>query len=122
MSDENNLTHHNKLDNKTLTLVTTALVAASNLLPNDVWKKVCAASSPCATVTLGWIFQKIKNATYLAIEQWRAKKVYNGIIGDLRNKLEVCRNTKERAKINKELEKYEQDLNDLKIKNIKTFV
>jgi hypothetical protein len=87
-----------------------------------VWKKICAASSPCATIALGWIFGKIKTVIYLWIEQRRAIKVYTGIIFDLNKKLSACKNVKERAKISKELAKYEQDLNDLKIKNIKAFV
>jgi|GEM_PF-6123077 len=122
MSDENNLSQRKNLDNKTLTLVTTALVAASNLVPNDVLKKACAASSPCITIAGGWVFLMVKNAVYLWIEQKRAKNAYNIIITDLRKKLELCKNVKERSKISKELEKYERDLNDLRINNIKAFV
>lgn len=122
MNDQTNQNRHTKFDNKTLTLVTTALVAASNLIPNDIWKKACAAASPCATMAFGWIFHRSKNMIYLWIEQWRAERVYNEIIAELNVKLNNCKNIKEKARIKKELDKYQNDLNDLKIKNIKAFV
>ena len=70
-------------DNQTLTLVTTALVAACNLISNDILKKVCMASSPCCTLGLAYVFLKSKNIIYHFVENKRSENTFRGIIADL---------------------------------------
>lgn len=109
-------------DNKNLTLLATGLVTASNLIPDNIWRKVAAASSPGATVMAAYIFQKVKTFFYMRMKNSRAEKVYTVIIKELNDKLSKCTNTREKNRIKAQIEKHENDLNDLRIKNMSTFI
>ena len=54
-------------DNRSLTLVTTALVASSNFVPGDLGKKVAAGASPDVTMVIAYTFEKCKNIIYIPV-------------------------------------------------------
>jgi hypothetical protein len=109
-------------DNKTLTIAATALVACSNLLPTDMSRKIGAAAAPCVTIAIAYVFQKVKNILYMYIEQRRGIGAYSEIISDLNTKLVACQNVREQGVLKRDISKYEKDLQELKIKNIKSFI
>lgn len=111
-----------KFDNKTLTLGATALVACSNLLTNDTWRKIGASAAPCLAIFLAYIVKKCKIALYMYIEQRKGREVYSSIIADLNGKLSSTQSVKEKTALRKDILKYEKDLNELKVKNIKSFI
>lgn len=106
-----------------ITATTTGLVALCNFIPDELYKKVFITLSPAVTLASAWFFKKASNYFYNMIQYKRGVKAYRTIITDLNNKLtNQVLSKAEINKIKKIIERHEQDLHELEIKNIHVFI
>ena len=111
-----------KHDNKTITLVTTALVAICNLVKDTAVQKILVCCAPCVTLAVAYCFIKGKNYCYHLMERRKTMETYNAILAEQNLKLKSCSNPTKRAKIEAMIEKYENDRNQVRIKQTRKFI
>jgi len=101
-----------------LTAVTTGLVTLSNLITNDVARKICVAISPALALTSSYIFKMVVHN----IECKKGVRVFTTLINEEEQRLNTPRLTRgEITKIKNKIEKYKADKEKIEIKSIKVF-
>ena len=110
-----------KHDNKTITLVTTALVAACNLI-SPSYQKIMVCACPCITLAGAYCFVTLKSYIYYRMERKKTTQTYQTILDEHYAKLKKCTNSHEKAKIKARIEKFEADRDTVRIKQIKKFI
>ena len=122
MSDTEDSTTELKHDNKTITIVTTALVAVCNVIPVPLYQKISMGACPCVTLILAYCFVKGKSYCYHSMERKRAMETYKIILEEQNLKLANCKTPAQRNKIEALIEKYETDRDIVRIKHTRKFI